>query len=221
MKITTKIILTLTETEGNDTWAIKDLLARGIPSTNFIKLKHFNNKQWNDILYSGGGDFYVPNGALRLPEEWKTLNGKTPFHAKALWWLAWLGHTSIESSNISDILEKMFTTLESKFISKDVELLLLIISLCNWGIRESDCLAIFYCESKGDAQATFRIWSKFCWIMGPMLLYLNNIRIADKIFRDAILNRFKSKKKLVHKMISDYFEKQPSTFASSNGLTSM
>ncbi|XP_023296388.2 uncharacterized protein LOC111679120 [Lucilia cuprina] len=207
-----KIILTLTENNNEENPLIEKLIETGIPNRCFIKMKQFSERQWQDILSSGGGDFYAANGAIKMPQEWKMLHGKTPFHAKSLWWLAWLGHTSISMTDISEMLGKILQVMESKFSSDHSEIMMLILSLSEWGIRESDCIDIFHRISQIDAQVAFRVWSKFCWLMGPMLLTIRNIRIADKSFRNAILSRYKSKHAHVHQIIREYFDRQENYF---------
>ncbi|XP_062123664.1 uncharacterized protein LOC133837031 [Drosophila sulfurigaster albostrigata] len=218
-----KLILTVSEDEDedasaatNDTDSSFDMLAAlaqlGIQQRCFLRLRQFTERQWNDILSSGGGDFYAANGALKLPDDWKSLHGKTPYHAKSLWWLAWLGHVAQPISEIGDISSKILQVLESKFTADQVELLLLIVRLSPWGIRESDCLGVFQKITQLEAQVAFKIWSKFCWLMGPMLLSLKNIRIADRSFGRAILARYAQKQWLVHEALRDYFDRQDSEF---------
>ncbi|KAM7353853.1 uncharacterized protein ACRADG_005773 isoform 2-T5 [Cochliomyia hominivorax] len=209
-----KIILTLTENNNAENPLIEKLIEMGIPNKCFIKMKQFSERQWQDILSSGGGDFYAANGAIKMPVEWKMLHGKTPFHAKSLWWLAWLGHTSIAMTDMSEMLDKILQVIESKFSSDHAEIMMLILSLSEWGIRESDCIDIFHRISQIDAHVAFRIWSKFCWLMGPMLLTIRNIRIADKSFRNAILTKYKSKHAHVHQIIREYFDRQENYFTS-------
>lgn len=205
---TCKIILTLTENNNEENPLFEKLIETGIPNRCFIKMKQFSERQWQDILSSGGGDFYAANGAIKMPQEWKMLQGKTPFHAKSLWWLAWLGHTSIHMTDISEMLGKILQVIELKFSSDHAELLMLILALSEWGIRENDCIDIFHRITQTDAQVAFRVWSKFCWLMGPMLLSIRNIRIADKSFRNAILAKYKSKHAHVHQIIREYFDRQ-------------
>ncbi|XP_030376697.1 uncharacterized protein LOC115625696 [Scaptodrosophila lebanonensis] len=223
---TTKLILTVTEpqqqqhqtdgtNENEDANMLSALAQLGIPTRCFLRMKQFTERQWHDILSSGGGDFYAANGALKLPEEWKSLHGKTPFHAKSLWWLAWLGHVAIPITEIGDISAKILQVLETKFAADQVELLLLIVTLSPWGIRESDCLGVFQKMTQLEAQVAFKIWSKFCWLMGPMLLGLKNIRIADKSFGLAVLAKYAQKQWLVHEAMRDYFDRQESKFKSS------
>lgn len=215
---TSKVILTITEADNKEeTPMLTNLCELGIPNKCFIKMKQFTERQWNDILSSGGSEFYASNGALKLPDEWKLLRGKTPLHAKSLWWLAWLSHMSISITDISDVLDKMLQILESKFQTEHVELMLLIVTVSEWGIRESDCLGIFQKQTQLEAQVAFKIWSKFCWLMGPMLLFLKNIRIADKTFRNAVFKRYTHKRWLVHKTIRDYFDRQQSILPNSTG----
>ncbi|KAH8412249.1 hypothetical protein KR009_000806 [Drosophila setifemur] len=222
-----KLILTaseLAEAEGEDADSGADsfdmlaaLAQLGIPTRCFLRLRQFTERQWHDILSSGGGDFYAANGALKLPDDWKMLHGKTPYHAKSLWWLAWLGQVAQPISEIGDISGRILQVLESKFAADQVELLLLIVRLSPWGIRESDCLGVFQKMTQLEAQVAFKIWSKFCWLMGPMLLGLKNIRIADRSFGRAVLARYAQKQWLVHEALRDYFDRQDSEFKGIQG----
>ncbi|TDG44206.1 hypothetical protein AWZ03_009380 [Drosophila navojoa] len=218
-----KLILTVSEREDeegeSDSFDMLAALAQlGIPQRCFLRLRQFTERQWHDILSSGGGDFYAANGALKLPDDWKSLHGKTPYHAKSLWWLAWLGHVAQPISEIGDISSKILQVLETKFAADQVELMLLIVRLSPWGIRESDCLGVFQKITQLEAQVVFKIWSKFCWLMGPMLLNLKNIRIADRSFGRAVLSRYAQKQWLVHEALRDYFDRQESEFKGSAGV---
>lgn len=218
-----KLILTVSDNEeaddagnGGESFDMLAALAQlGIPQRCFLRLRQFTERQWHDILSSGGGDFYAANGALKLPDDWKSLHGKTPYHAKSLWWLAWLGHVAQPISEIGDISSKILQVLETKFAADQVELLLLIVRLSPWGIRESDCLGVFQKMTQLEAQVAFKVWSKFCWLMGPMLLGLRNIRIADRSFGRAVLARYAQKQWLVHEALRDYFDRQESEFKGS------
>ncbi|XP_061399057.1 uncharacterized protein LOC133334745 [Musca vetustissima] len=218
LSLTCKIILTLTENNNEKTSIINTLGDAGIPHKCFIKMKQFSSRQWQDILSSGGGEFYAANGAIKMPDEWKMLNGKTPFHAKSLWWLAWLGHTSVVIANITEMVDKMLEVFESKFPNDYAEILMLIISLSQWGIRESDCVEIFQRTAQLDAHAAFRIWSKFCWLLGPMLLTVRNIRIADKEFRNVIMHKYKHKHAHVHQSIREFYDRQENLFTNPNDI---
>lgn len=208
-----KIILTVTEDDKvDDRGLISKLTEAGVPGRCFIKMKQFTERQWQDILSAGGGDFYATNGAIKMPNEWKMLRGKTPFHAKSLWWLAWLGYTTIPMTDISEVLGNILQVMESKFSTEHAETMLLMLALSEWGVRESDCVNIFHRTSQMDAQEAFRIWSKFCWLMGPMLLSIRNIRIADKTLRNAILTQYRHRHAHVHQVMREYFDRQDNYF---------
>uniref|UniRef100_A0A1B0BJ75 AAA+ ATPase domain-containing protein n=1 Tax=Glossina palpalis gambiensis TaxID=67801 RepID=A0A1B0BJ75_9MUSC len=213
-----KVILTVTERTDKYEKLLHKLTEYGLSQKCFINMKQFTDRQWNDILCSGGGDFYVANRAIKMPDEWKNLHGRTPFHAKSLWWMAWLGCTSTSMNDISEVLHKVLQVLETKFSSDHAELLLLIVSLSEWGIRESDCIQILQRLTKLDAQAAFNVWSRFCWLMGPMLLCIRNIKITDTSFRITILEKYKKNQSFVHKAIRDFFDRQDSYFVISKEL---
>ncbi|XP_059220642.1 uncharacterized protein LOC106089892 isoform X2 [Stomoxys calcitrans] len=208
---TCKVILTLTENEEKNP-IIQILEDKGIPSKCFIKMKQFSTRQWQDVLSTGGGDYYAANGAIKIPQEWKILNGKTPFHAKSLWWLAWLGHSSIIMTNIKEMMETILQVIESKFSNDNAEILMLILAVSQWGIRECDCIDIFQKTIQTDSKAAFRIWSRFCWLMGPMLITIRNIRIADKQLRHAILSKYQHKHAQIHQIIRDFYDRQDACF---------
>lgn len=213
-----KIILTLTENNNEHNTIVDKLVEMEIPGKCFVKMKQFSARQWQDILSSGGGDFYAANGAIKMPNEWKMLNGKTPFHAKSLWWLAWLGHTSITMTDISEMLDKILQVIESKFSNDHAEILMLILSLSHWGMQEGDCIEIFQRMTQNDTQAAFRIWSKFCWLLGPMLLTVRNIRITDKSLRNAILIKYRCKHASVHQIMREFYDRQDNFFAHAKDL---
>lgn len=49
---------------------------------NFVLSSAFTEAQWMDVLNTGGSEFYAANGALHLPNEWKSCVEKTPIQAK-------------------------------------------------------------------------------------------------------------------------------------------
>lgn len=81
-----KIILTITSSATNITeFKNDDLLLNQLKckfENNFINLNQFSNKQWQDVLEFGGGDYYAANGALHLPKEWNYSDEKIPLKAK-------------------------------------------------------------------------------------------------------------------------------------------
>lgn len=59
-------------------WNLKEKIAK----SNFIHLHQFSDKQWNEVLSYGGGDFYAANDHLQLPDAWKCCSEKIPLQAK-------------------------------------------------------------------------------------------------------------------------------------------
>lgn len=211
-----KIILTVspnTDLEENETLA--NLKKISIPNENFINLIKFSTEQWDEILGYGGGDFYGANGMLHLPESWKQCSEKTPIQAKILWWLAWQGVQDLESTQMPIIISKFFETVESRFPNPEyVKFFLTLLSVSFMGIKEIDCINLFKLKANHlDYTTAFRIWAKFSWLMGPMLLHMNQISIMDRVLKLEIQKRYKSLENEVHGLIVDYFTGQKNFFA--------
>ncbi|XP_075151696.1 NACHT domain- and WD repeat-containing protein 1 [Haematobia irritans] len=205
-----KIILTLTENNDVESCIINKLEAKGIPKKYFLKMKQYSTRQWQDILSTGGGDFYSANSAIKMPQEWKLLNGSTPFHAKSFWWLAWLGHNSVTMTDITETLDKILQVIESKFPNDYAEILLLILAVSQWGFRESHCIEIFQRITNTDSYTAYRQWSKFCWLMGPMIINIRSLKIMDKSLRNAILAKYRYKHAQIHRIIREFYDRQDS-----------
>lgn len=211
-----KIILTVSpnsDLEENET--LSNLKKISIPNENFINLIKFSAEQWEEILGYGGGDFYAANGMLQLPDSWKQCAEKTPIQAKILWWLAWQGANDLENTQLKTILNKFFETIEGRFSNPEyVKFFLTLLSVSLMGIKEIDCINLFKLKVKHlDYTTAFRIWSKFSWLMGPMLVHMNQISVMDRIIRIEIQKRYKKMENEIHSLIVDYFTGQKNVFA--------
>lgn len=210
-----KIILTVSpnsDLEENET--LTNLKKISIPNENFINLVKFSSEQWEEILGYGGGDFYAANGALQLPEFWKLCVEKTPIQAKILWWLAWQGVNDLENTQMPTILGRFFETIEGRFSKPEyVTFFLSLLSVTPMGIKEIDCINLFKLKVKHlDYNTAFRIWSKFSWLMGPMLVHMSQISIMDRIIRIEIQKRYKTQENEIHSLMVDYFTGQKNFF---------
>lgn len=220
MPTNVKIILTIssnTHFEENET--LQKLKQKLIPNESFVNLIKFSKEQWDDILNNGGGEFYAANGALQLPVEWKSCDERTPIQAKILWWLAWQGIRELENTQLSTILDKFFETIENQFTSPEyVKFFLTLLTVSPMGIKEIDCINIFQIKMKHlDYITSFRIWSNFSWLMGPMLVHMNQISVIDRIIRLEVLKRFKTLENEIHKLVVEYFSQQKNYFIDKHG----
>lgn len=57
-----------------------------------------------------------------------------------------------------------------------------------------------------------KLWTNFSWIMGPLLLHNKNIKIMDSIIGAVAEKRYESDMESAHKILHDYFERQPNVF---------
>lgn len=209
-----RIILTVspnTDLEENET--LNNLKKISIPNENFINLIKFSAEQWEEIL-GYGGDFYAANGMLELPQSWKQCAGKTPIQAKILWWLAWQGVDNLENTQLTTILNKFFETIEGRFSNPEyVKFFLTLLSVSFMGIKEIDCINLFKLKVKHlDYTTAFRIWSKFSWLMGPMLVHMNQISVMDRAIKAEIQRRYKTQENEIHSLLVEYFTGQKNYF---------
>lgn len=63
------------------------------------------------------------------------------------------------------------------------------------------------------------IWTEFCWIMGPMLLHTDRIRLVDKKLELVAVARYKDSLDNTHKVLFEYFQNQAIRFQHKNGKT--
>lgn len=228
--------LTEQQTEVDDP-ALQSLLQHEIAATSFLRLGQFSERLWQDaktstcndwrdqaLTASGGG----AGGYECLPvltDEWlKTTSGdddRTPFHAKALRWLQWMNATpgarprmpsdtaSGRSQLQPEVLMLQFLLESSQFSTDHCEFLLLLVALSKWGIQECDCLEIFQLLTKMDATSTYKVWSRFCWLLAPWLQIIDgHMSLRDRRLRDMILSKYQSKCYKIHKAIRDHYDRK-------------
>uniref|UniRef100_A0A0K8TLW2 Putative wd40 domain protein n=1 Tax=Tabanus bromius TaxID=304241 RepID=A0A0K8TLW2_TABBR len=216
-----KIVLTANHDEADENskgkWLIEELKKLKVPKENLVELAKFSDEQWRDVLSFGGGDFYAANGALQLPESWRNSSEKIPLQAKILWWLAWLGSFEIPDTKLPTIINKVFETIESKFSPEIVGFLLSMLVASKNGLPESDLIALFIESQTVKDCSPARLWLRFCWLMGPMLLHNDLINIMDKKLRSAALERYSTQVKEANRILSDYFKKQELTLVDKKG----
>lgn len=61
------------------------------------------------------------------------------------------------------------------------------------------------------------LWAKFSWIMGPMLLHTNHIKLMDKLLIEIAMKRYPTEVQNAHKLLQCYFTEQPSQFVDRQG----
>lgn len=210
-----------TASEGD----LQSLLVHGVATSSFRRVKEFDDSQWKSALVScrvdwrertlifGGGYECMP--ALTEPWSKSTCaeNDCSPFHVKVLRWLQWMNASATAVQPQSGLQPEMFIfqfLLESSQFSTDhCEFLLLLVVLSKWGIRETDCLEIFQTLTKMDALNTYKVWSRFCWLLSPWLQIINgHFRITERRLRDLILEKYQSQYYKVHKAIRDHYERK-------------
>ncbi|XP_055540226.1 uncharacterized protein LOC129726948 [Wyeomyia smithii] len=181
-----------------------------------LYLTPFTQEQWEDVLCFGGGDIYSANGALQLPDNWKKSGEKSSVQAKILWWLAWLGATDITDTSVSHISEKVFIILEEKFASPVTRFIISMLLAAREGLLETEIITLIR-NSNLVSGSTTKLWTHFCWKMGPLLLHNKNIVIVDKTLREVASKRYEQDIKSAHKILYDFFDKQPNSFADKKG----
>ncbi|XP_058446622.1 uncharacterized protein LOC131427450 [Malaya genurostris] len=182
----------------------------------FLQLTPFTQEQWEDVLCFGGGDIYSANGALQLPDSWKKSNEKISVQAKILWWLAWLGVTDLTDTSVSYISEKVFIILEEKFTGTVTRFIISLLLAAREGLFETEIITLIR-NSNLVAGSTTKLWTQFCWKMGPLFLHNKNIIVVDRTLRVVASKRYESHIKDAHKILYDYFEKLPNCYADKKG----
>lgn len=54
-----------------------------------------------------------------------------------------------------------------------------------------------------------KLWTNFCWVMGPLLIHNKNIKLMDSVIRTVAEKRYESDMEKAHKILLELFEKQP------------
>lgn len=217
-----KLVLTVTssctsqEQFGADDVVLKRLKKEIGDAECFLYLTPFTQEQWEDVLCFGGGDIYSANGALQLPDSWKKSNEKTSVQAKILWWLAWLGVTELDDTSVSHISEKVFDILEDKFTSAITRFIVSVLLAAREGLLETEIITLIR-NSNLVTGSTTKLWTHFCWKMGPLLLHNQNIIVVDKTLREVARKRYEKDIIKAHKTLYDYFEMQPNSYTDKQG----
>lgn len=217
-----KLILTVTSnctdiTQLSDQDGVLKRLKEKIGDVeSFLYLMPFTQEQWEDVLCFGGGDIYSANGALQLPESWKKSNEKISVQAKILWWLAWLGVTDLTNTSVSHISDKVFVILEEKFTAAVTRFIISLLLAAREGLLETEIITLIR-NSNLVTGSTTKLWTHFCWKMGPLFLHNKNIIVVDGTLRQIAKKRYEQSIAEAHKTLYEYFEKQPNCFADKNG----
>uniref|UniRef100_A0A182QHQ1 Nephrocystin 3-like N-terminal domain-containing protein n=1 Tax=Anopheles farauti TaxID=69004 RepID=A0A182QHQ1_9DIPT len=182
----------------------------------FLYLTPFTQEQWEDVLCFGGGDIYAANGALQLPESWKKSGEKISIQAKILWWLGWLGITNLADTSVSAISERVFEILEEKFTAAIVRLIVSLLLASREGLLETEIISLIR-SSNLVTGSTTKLWTHFCWKMGPLFLHNKNIIVVDRTLREVAEKRYEADIKQAHRTLFDYYELQPNVFLDKKG----
>ncbi|EAT38881.1 AAEL009269-PA [Aedes aegypti] len=201
---------------GADDAVLKRLKEKIADAESFLYLTPFTQEQWEDVLCFGGGDIYSANGALQLPDSWKKSDEKISVQAKILWWLAWLGVTELADTSVSHISEKVFEILEVKFTGDFIRFIMSVLLAAREGLLETEIITLIRNSSLVTGSTT-KLWTHFCWKMGPLFLHNKNIIVVDKTLREVARKRYEKDIQLAHKTLYDYFEKQPDCYTDKKG----
>ncbi|XP_055636203.1 uncharacterized protein LOC129775455 isoform X2 [Toxorhynchites rutilus septentrionalis] len=198
---------------GAEETALKGLKEKIGDADSFLYLTPFTQAQWEDVLCFGGGDIYSANGALQLPESWKKSkeNEKISVQAKILWWLAWLGMTDLTNTSVTHISEKVFVILEERFTRDITSLVVASLLAAREGLLETEIITLIRNANLVKGSTT-KFWAHFCWNMGPLLLHNKNIIIVDRTLREVAKKRYEKEIEEAHKILYNYFEKQPNCY---------
>lgn len=216
-----KVVLTVTSScttalDSREDGVLKRLKDKIEDADSFLYLTPFTQEQWEDVLCFGGGDIYSANGALQLPDSWKKSEEKISVQAKILWWLAWLGVTDLSDTSVSHICEKVFVILEEKFTEAVTRFIISLLLAAREGLLETEIITLIR-SSNLVAGSTTKLWTHFCWKMGPLFLHNKNIIVVDGTLRAIAKKRYEKEIQEAHKTLYDYFEKQPNSYSDKKG----
>uniref|UniRef100_A0A182PJR6 WD_REPEATS_REGION domain-containing protein n=1 Tax=Anopheles epiroticus TaxID=199890 RepID=A0A182PJR6_9DIPT len=217
-----KLVLTVSSTgSGQDlanaeSHVLQRLRERIGDDSCFLYLTPFTQEQWEDVLCFGGGDIYAANGALQLPECWKKSDEKISIQAKILWWLGWLGITNLSNTSVSHISERVFEILEEKFTAPIVKLIMSLLLASREGLLETEIITLIRNSNLVNGSTT-KLWTHFCWKMGPLFLHNKNIIVVDRTLRQVAEKRYEADIKQAHRILYDYYELQPNVFLDKKG----
>ncbi|XP_055836615.1 uncharacterized protein LOC129905216 isoform X2 [Episyrphus balteatus] len=180
-----KIILTMTKYEVlTENLSAKELIKQGVPKENLLPVttKKNNDKHSRSYLEA------------KLHEKLISFGVKT------------------DNNGTENLIESLLIALETEIDVKFLEILLIIIAISPFGVYETDCISIFEEQTEIERWCSLIIWSKFCWLMGSMLIHTTNIRIMDSIFEDAVLKRYSKNIPKIQKAAMRYYENQPDIY---------
>ncbi|XP_055680807.1 uncharacterized protein LOC129788618 [Lutzomyia longipalpis] len=186
---------------------------------NFVLSSAFTDTQWMDVISSGGSDFYAANGALHLPNEWKSCTDKTPIQAKILWWFAWLGVKSLKNTTLDYISNEVFELLERRFTKRTTSHIIALIVASPHGITETEIMHLIGDKMEKSYGSPAQLWLSFSWFMGPLLRHSNNVSIMDRLILKIAKDRYSAEICEAHTILCNYYTSQDSTFVSSSGKT--
>uniref|UniRef100_A0A6B2E7D3 Putative angio-associated migratory cell protein n=1 Tax=Phlebotomus kandelakii TaxID=1109342 RepID=A0A6B2E7D3_9DIPT len=186
---------------------------------NFVLSSAFTETQWMDVINTGGSDFYAANGALHLPNEWKTCVDKTPIQAKILWWLAWLGVKFLKNTSLDFISKEIFEQLEKRFTKRTTSHIISLIIASPHGIMETELMELIGDKLEKSHGSPAQLWLSFSWFMGPLLRHSNNVSIMDRLIHKIAKERYSAEVQAAHITLHDYYSSRESTFVSSSGKT--
>ncbi|ETN61299.1 hypothetical protein AND_007044 [Anopheles darlingi] len=195
---------------------LRERIGDGEGGSCFLHLTPFTQEQWEDVLCFGGGDIYAANGALQLPESWKKSGEKISIQAKVLWWLGWLGKTELSDTSVSHISEQVFEILEQKFTAPIIRLIVPLLLASREGLLETEIITLLR-NSKLVNGSTTKLWTHFCWKMGPLFLHNKNIILVDRALRKVAERRYAAELPRAHQLLHDYYEAQPNLFVDRKG----
>ncbi|XP_058120682.1 uncharacterized protein LOC131292411 [Anopheles ziemanni] len=206
----------LAKLQGPENRVLQRLRDRIADDGCFLYLTPFTQEQWEDVLCFGGGDIYAANGALQLPECWKKSDEKISIQAKILWWLGWLGITNLSDTSVSHISDKVFTILEEKFTTAITKLIIPLLLASREGLLETEIITLIRNSNLVNGSTT-KLWTHFCWKMGPLFLHNKNIIVVDRTLRQVAEKRYEADMQQAHRILYDYYEAQPNVFLDKKG----
>lgn len=57
-----------------------------------------------------------------------------------------------------------------------------------------------------------KLWTNFCWVMGPLLIHNKNIKLMDSVIRTVAEKRYESDMETAHKTLFELFDRQPDIY---------
>lgn len=129
----------------------------------------------------------------------------------------------------------MFEILEEKFSAPIIRLIVPLLLASREGLLETEIITLLRnsnlvngkthrraCRqwlsfSSPPSGSTTKLWTHFCWKMGPLFLHNKNIILVDRALRKVAERRYAAEIPRAHQLLHDYYDAQPNLYVDRKG----